>query len=222
MRPNLIFSALMALAIAMLALPASRAQDAPPKPDAIKSGAMLYTALRCGLCHEISASGINIPPSLTNAGDKFQTAWLEGYLKAPHHRRFESAGVRPTLRMPNFLLSNEEARALAAYLSAQHDSIRITKYEFEFRKNDSTIVAEGRQIYKEYACFGCHKIGTDGGEVGPDLNGVGTRLRPEYLAAFLRNPQAFIPDSPMKNFDLWEEEVQALVVYLMSLKEASR
>jgi len=120
--------------------------------------------------------------------------------------------------MPNFLLSDQEARALAAYLSVQHDSARITKYEFEFRNNDSAIVAEGKQIYKEYACYGCHKIAGEGGEVGPDLNSVGSRLRPEYLAAFLPKPQAFIPGSPMKNFDLWEEEVQALVAYLMSLK----
>jgi cytochrome c1 len=34
----------------------------------------------------------------------------------------------------------------------------------------------------------------------------------------LQNPQAFIPGSPMRNFDLWEKEVQALTAYLISLK----
>jgi len=212
-----LFTACLASVVVFLPFKTS-AQNATSSSDLTQAGAGLFADLRCGACHNTTASGINVPPSLANAGDKFQTVWLEIYLKAPHRRRWESTGVRPTLRMPNFLLSAQEARALAAYLSAQHDTTRITKYEFEFRKNDSTIVAEGKQIYKEYACHGCHKIAGEGGEVGPDLSGVGSRLRPEYLATFLRNPQAFIPGSPMKNFDLWEEEVQALVAYLMTFK----
>ncbi len=183
-------------------------------------GATLYAELRCGLCHDVPASGINIPPALANAGDKFQTAWLEAYLKAPYRRRWASAGVRPVLRMPNFLLSDNEARALAASLSAQHDSTRSKKGAVEFQKIDSTRVAEGKEIYHEYACYGCHKIAGNGGEMGPDLSTVGSRLRPEYLAAFLKNPQTFIPGTPMKISGLWEEEAQALVAYLMSFKES--
>lgn len=124
------------------------------------------------------------------------------------------------MRMPNFLLSNEEARALAAFLATQRDSTRLKKLSFELHEDDAISVAEGKQIFQEYACYGCHKIAGEGGEVGPDLNGVGRRLRPEYLAAFLRNPQAFIPGTPMQISELWEEEVQALVAYLMSLKES--
>jgi cytochrome c2 len=215
MKAAFIFPIGFAIAVSLFAPLMAKAQKLASTPDAVKAGAALYTALRCGLCHEVSASGINIPPSLANAGDKFQTTWLEAYLKAPYRRRWESMGVRPTLRMPNFLLSKEETRALAAFLSAQRDTTRIKQRSFEL---DSTVVTEGKQIFKEYACYGCHKIAGDGGEVGPDLSGVGSRLRQKYLAAFLRNPQAFIPGSPMKNFDLWEEEVLALVAYLMSLK----
>jgi cytochrome c2 len=120
--------------------------------------------------------------------------------------------------MPNFLVNENEARALAAYLSAQHDSTRSKSRSFELQQNDSTRVAEGKEIYQEYTCYGCHKIAGNGGEMGPDLSEVGSRLQPEYLAAFLQNPQAFITGTPMKISELWEEEVQALVAYLMSLK----
>lgn len=218
MRTTFIFPACLAIVINLFSPQMARAQNLVPTPDAVKTGATLYTELRCGLCHNVSATGLNIPPSLANVGDKFQTAWLEAYLKTPYRRRWESTGLRPTLRMPNFLLRENEARALSAYLSAQHDSTRSKRSAFEFQKIDSTRVAEGKEIYKEYACYGCHKIAGEGGEVGPDLNEVGRRLRPEYLAAFLRNPQAFIPGTPMKISELWEEEVQALVAYLMSLK----
>jgi cytochrome c2 len=220
MRPTFIFPTSLAIFITLFPLSRANAQNVSPKPDAAKTGAALYSELRCGLCHNIPASGLNIPPSLANAGDKCQTSWIEAYLKAPYRRRWASMGVRPVLRMPNFLLSENEARALIAYLSAQHDSTRSKKLSFEFQKNDSTRLAEGEEIYQEYACYGCHKIAGNGGEMGPDLSEIGSRLRPEYLAAFLRNPQAFIPGTPMKISELWEEEVQALVAYLMSLKES--
>ncbi len=218
MKTTFIFPACLGIVINLFPPQMARAQNLVSAPDAVQTGAALYAELRCGLCHNVSATGLNIPPSLANAGDKFQTAWLEAYLKTPYRRRWESTGVRPTLRMPNFLLRENEARALAVYLSAQHDSTRSKRSAFEFQKIDSTRVAEGKEIYKEYACYGCHKIAGEGGDVGPDLSGVGSRLRHEYLAAFLRDPQAFIQGGPMKNFDLWEEEVQALVAYLMSLK----
>ncbi|MGH7454471.1 MAG: c-type cytochrome, partial [bacterium] len=145
MRTTFIFTTCLAIAISLFAPPMARAQNLASAPNAAKTGAALYMELRCGLCHNISATGLNIPPSLANAGDKFQTTWIEAYLKAPYRRRWESVGVRPTLRMPNFLMSESEARALAAYLSAQHDSTRSKKLSFEFRKNDSTGMAEGKQ-----------------------------------------------------------------------------
>jgi cytochrome c2 len=218
MRNHFISTTCLAIALHLFSPSRASAQNVSSAPDAAKTGATLYAELRCGLCHKVSASGINIPPSLANAGDKFQALWIEAYLKAPYRRRWTSTGVRPILRMPNFLLSNEEARALAAFLATQRDSTRIKKLSFELHENDSTSVAEGKQIFKEYACYGCHKIAGEGGEVGPDLNGVGRRLRPEYLAAFLKNPQTFIPGTPMKTSELWEEEVQALVAFLISLK----
>lgn len=208
----------LAIVINLFSPPRTNVLAISSMPDAAKTGAVLYNELRCGLCHNVSARGLNIPPSLANAGDKFQTAWLVAYLKAPYRRRWASMGVRPALRMPNFLLSENEARALAAYLSVQHDSTRSKKLSFEFQKNDSTRLAEGKEIYQEYACYGCHKIAGNGGEMGPDLSEIGSRLQPEYLAAFLQNPQAFIPGTPMKISGLWEEEVQALVACLMSLK----
>ncbi len=218
MRTTFIFTTWLAIALGLFAPRRAGAQNPASAPDAIKTGAVLYSELRCGFCHNVSAAGVNVPPSLANAGDKFQTSWIETYLKAPYRRRWASMGVRPVLRMPNFLLSENETRTLAAYLSSQHDSTRSKSRSLEFRQNDSTRVTEGKEIYQEYACYGCHKISGNGGEMGPDLSEVGSRLQPEHIAGFLQNPQAFIPGSSMKISGLWEEEVQALAAYLMSLK----
>lgn len=45
-------------------------------------------------------------------------------------------------------------------------------------------VEEGRKVFLEKAeasCVRCHKAGGEGGEVGPDLTGIGTRHNREYL-----------------------------------------
>src|SRR5262249_43506684 len=44
--------------------------------------------------------------------------------------------------------------------------------------------AEGRKIFyerQEAACFRCHKIKGNGGDVGPELSGVGHRQTREYI-----------------------------------------
>jgi quinoprotein glucose dehydrogenase len=44
--------------------------------------------------------------------------------------------------------------------------------------------AEGKKIFLERAevsCVRCHKLNGEGGEVGPDLTGIGTRQTREYL-----------------------------------------
>ena len=51
--------------------------------------------------------------------------------------------------------------------------------------------AAGRKIFFERAdvsCMRCHKIKGEGGEVGPDLTGIGTRQPREYIAESIAFP----------------------------------
>ena len=71
---------------------------------------------------------------------------------------------------------------------------RVKKYEASLPKDDTLApwrtalyggnAEEGRKIFIEnqnVACFRCHKINGEGGEVGPDLTGVGAKRGREYL-----------------------------------------
>lgn len=194
------------------------AQSVAEQAESLSFGATLYDSLRCSGCHNVAAKGINIPPSLEHAGSRFQPQWIESYLKNPYRRRWERAGVRPILRMPDFQLSDDEAQALAGFLSSRQDTALFNNFSFALNRIDTAMIDEGKEIYHEYACYGCHEIAGSGGKVGPDLTHVGSRVRPEYLTVFLKDPQALIPGSPMKNFGFWDEELAALVAYLMSLR----
>ncbi|MDB6028529.1 MAG: hypothetical protein JWM68_4752 [Verrucomicrobiales bacterium] len=56
---------------------------------------------------------------------------------------------------------------------------------------------EGRKIFferKEAACFQCHKIHGNGGDVGPELSGVGKRQTREYILESIVYPNKHIAD----------------------------
>ncbi len=187
--------------------------------DLVRSGERLYAAMRCDSCHGPDRKEIiaGLPPSLSYAGSKLREDWMRDYLTTPRPIRFQSDGVRPLLRMPDFQLSDDEARALAAYLATRMDNERFASVATT-RKAIPEQIAEGAQLFANYQCLGCHILGEKGNRIGPDLSHVGTRLRAGYLDVFLREPEAVIPGTSMKNFELWDEERAALVDFLRSQK----
>ncbi|MEX2588449.1 MAG: cytochrome c oxidase subunit II [Actinomycetota bacterium] len=96
-------------------------------------------------------------------------------------------------------------------------------------------VAEGRELFhnEQFAggqmCASCHAIGgTDAaGIVGPNLTHLASRerfassmfeLNEENLRAWLEDPPAQKPGSLMPDLELTEDQISALVEYLLSLK----
>jgi len=79
------------------------------------------------------------------------------------------------------------------------------------------LVAKGRQIFFEKACYGCHRIeGLSNGTLGPDLTEVGKKFKINYLWEHTVDPRAVMPTSFMPQFNLSDDELKALVVFLKS------
>lgn len=79
------------------------------------------------------------------------------------------------------------------------------------------LVAKGRQLFFDKNCYGCHKIeGLAAGTLGPELSEVGKKFKPDYLWESIVEPRANSATSFMPKFDLNDEEVKALVVFLKS------
>ncbi|HMV84383.1 MAG TPA: c-type cytochrome [Blastocatellia bacterium] len=79
------------------------------------------------------------------------------------------------------------------------------------------LVARGRQLFFEKNCYGCHKIeGLSAGTLGPELSEVGKKFKPDYLWESIVEPRANSATSFMPKFDLKDDEVKALVVFLKS------
>lgn len=113
--------------------------------------------------------------------------------------------------------------------------------QFPNKDEDAALIAQGRKVFQEKTCIGCHTVrGHEGvGITGPNLTHVGARTtiaagllenNPEQLARWIRHPDQVKPGNKMynggyidvktrkPNFTLTDADVTALVAYLSSLK----
>lgn len=65
-------------------------------------------------------------------------------------------------------------------------------------------------------CLGCHSLEGEGGRIGPDLSGAGTRLRPEWILAIVTDPGHASPGTAMPLTPMPAATRELLVTYLQS------
>jgi mono/diheme cytochrome c family protein len=99
------------------------------------------------------------------------------------------ATVRHYLETPMFSKSNFEAGCFKCHNSSTGVP-RAAKLE------------NGRELIKQYGCFGCHKLpGFEGiRKVGPDLGNVSSKLTQDWVKKWLANPKDFKSEARMPRF----------------------
>lgn len=85
-------------------------------------------------------------------------------------------------------------------------------------ESDSSLVAKGEKVYAEKKCAMCHAINGKGGKNGGDLTGVGAKRDADWLKQFTRAPKSLLPNAKMPAFQGSQEELDAVVAYMVSLK----
>lgn len=81
---------------------------------------------------------------------------------------------------------------------------------------EADLLSKGRALIRRAGCHGCHRL--PGGEtwesVAPDLDGLAEKTYPQWLVAWLLNPQSLRPEAWMPDFQLREHEAEALLAFL--------
>jgi sulfur oxidation c-type cytochrome SoxX len=78
-------------------------------------------------------------------------------------------------------------------------------------------VTRGRQLFQSSNCYGCHRIeGLSDGTLGPDLTEAGKKFKVDYLWESIADPRANSATSFMPKFNLSEDDIRALVIFLKS------
>jgi cytochrome c2 len=77
---------------------------------------------------------------------------------------------------------------------------------------------KGERVYKDAKCSVCHKIGTVGGKMGPEITKVGATRDAAWLAKYLVNPKGDNPKNKMPPVKVKGADLDDLIAYLLSLK----
>ena len=75
-----------------------------------------------------------------------------------------------------------------------------------------------RMLRSRVACMGCHRIGGEGGLIGPVLGGIGERATPDYVLAMIRDPSRVLPGTIMPAQPMAERDAERLAAYLLSVE----
>ena len=138
-----------------------------------------------------------VGPNLKEIRAKLNRNWIPVWLKKP-------TDFRPTTKMPNFRLSDDQIKAISAYLwqSALKDPLP---------KNRPGNGAHGRELLETRGCLACHSVGegdqTQGGTFAANLSRVGEKANYDYLVRWVHNPrQRTRPYCPYEKKDIGPED----------------
>jgi nitric oxide reductase subunit C len=206
-----------------------------PQTPRLTRGRQLLAELNCQGCHRLP--GIDRPamlgPDLTNIGTKVSREWIYKWLKEPRTIVDKDGNVtvngyetEEEPRMPKFRLTETELRALTAYLGTQHPR-PTAPYKFDAHvvatwSKKPDLVDQGELRFRQMFCSTCHSLAVTragetkliGGDIGPELTKVGSKVNPEWLVAWLRDPQGYLPRGKMPRYEWSDEDLYKVTHYI--------
>ncbi len=180
-------------------------------------GWRLFREYNCIGCHKLKGNKRPeyIAPPLTSIGNKVNKNWLIRWLKNPRD-------YLPETKMPVFNLSDEEIGYVADYLMSRGTARPAPALSEGRQFSDKTAIKDAAgarravHLLDSLGCKGCHAINGKGRVFAPDLTDIASKVRPEWLLRWLKNPRVFNPGSRMPDLMLRNNEIQALAAYLMT------
>jgi cytochrome c551/c552 len=139
-----------------------------------------------------------VGPDLKEVRMKIHKEWIPYWLKHTHE-------FRPTTKMPQFRLQDDEIQAIAAYIWQS----AITGPALA--KQTPGNAAHGKELFEARGCEACHSIGEGpnlvGGDFAANLSRVGEKDNYDYLVRWILNPRVRTrPYSPYEKKDLGPED----------------
>jgi cytochrome c2 len=180
-----------------------------PEGAARAAGRKLVTRYNCQACHLVEGKGRAIravlardllPPSLAAEGARVQSDWLFGFLHDPGQVQ-----LRPwlTVRMPTFGFTDEEANTLVSYFSALDGREAFLSPAQAGAAREQAV---GEAVFTLLQCARCHPAGAEAAaasgqasaaELAPSLLLARERLRWDWVPAWIKDPQSWIPGTNM-------------------------
>jgi mono/diheme cytochrome c family protein len=206
-----------------------------PETPRLNRGRELLTKLNCVGCHRLQdiERPAMLGPDLTGIGAKVSRRWIYKWLKEPRTLTDSTGNVTvngyetgPESRMPKFRLTEQELSGLSAYLSTLRgkpgETYRLNPAILATWSKRSDAADQGEVRFRQMFCSTCHSLAVTragetkliGGNIGPELTKVGSKVNPDWLLAWLRNPQAYLPHSRMPRYQWSDEDLYLVSKYV--------
>ena len=154
-----------------------------------------FSEFGCTVCHDGQGRGLD--PEYSHGKDEYWPDPLLGYTTQDHWRK----DFAPKLKGKEYMQAN---------CAQCHTDIAFP---------GTALVTKGRELFFSSNCYGCHRIeGLSDGNIGPDLSDVGKKWKLDYLWGRIADPKSILATSIMPKFNLKEDDIKALVVFLKSRK----
>jgi cytochrome c2 len=139
-----------------------------------------------------------IGPNLKDVRLKLRKEWIPVWLKDP-------PAFRPGTKMPKFRLTDEEVRALSAFI--WQSGLTAAKLAPQTPGDP----ARGKEALETRGCLGCHSIGEGasriGGEFAANLSRIGEKANHDFIVRWIHNPRDRMqPYCPIEKRDLGPED----------------
>ncbi|MCO4745014.1 MAG: cytochrome c [Proteobacteria bacterium] len=185
-------------------------------------GRLIWDENNCMGCHTLLGEGAYYAPELTLAVERRGKPWLRTFLKDPQ------AMYPGRRKMVQYNFTEEEIEDVIDFLDwvgkidtngfpAKPRLQGLGASEALPTEAGVAALAAAPPVYGTI-CAACHAVGGSGGNVGPALDGVGTRITSADLDIWLKDPQSVKPGTTMPNLNLTDADRAALVTWLSSLK----
>ncbi len=191
-------------------------QNALAGTPQLNLGRKLLARYGCVGCHTLKTpEGARVtptdePPPLTHIAEKTSREWIYAWLKNP-----QAYSVSAT--MPDFKLTDADSRDISAFLLSQ--STPSGAAAAVKTAAASAEAQEGASVYGEAFCASCHAVQNAaglmvGGDIGPELTRVGSKVKAEWLDEWLRNPKDYAAHTAMPRYRFGEKQLGLLAGFL--------
>ena len=190
--------------------------DVPQAPK-LNEGRRLVTEYGCTGCHKVEGMDRwKVGPSLTHVQSKLDADWIVRWLQNPKE-------FRHSTKMPRiFHLSNTDdpesqdrnnaaISGIAAYLMKNSDPVTLTAPAVKGNAEN------GKALVESVGCLGCHTVGgLSANHHGPELSGLGSKVKPEWLYSWLKDPKHYSPNTRMPSLRLNDQEASDITAFLLA------
>lgn len=193
-------------------------QNSDQMTESVVRGKMIWDSENCMGCHTILGEGAYYAPELTRVVERRGEEWIRIFIRDPQ------AMYPGQRKMVQYDFTEDQITDVIAFLDwiGKIDTNGFPPDPDMAPATTLAVVpaasAAPRPAYFDTVCIACHAVNGQGGNVGPALDGISSRMDAAALDEWLANPQAIKPGTAMPNLGLSDDIRTELVNWLGTLE----